>query len=266
VLELVRRAARGGERPGDEDDRVRRQAAVALVAIAVPLGAILVKGALDVRFHLLYLPVLVPHAAALVERWHREGTPRAVHAVAGAASWLFVAAALPDDRRWLAAWVLVGLAIAAGTVRPRARAWTLATSAAFALAASAALGPLDWGRRLAWEPGPAPEVPRAVESFETPELEIARCAVDREGRDAAAPLVRRALERRPADRATVLGAGALLVDRGGADARRVLELAASLARRDPSDRELAALVTRAMAAAAAPGPATSDTPGRQTFH
>ena len=155
---------------------------------------------------------------------------------------------------WVVTGVLVAL-LAWGSVRWRrpAPGLVLAPLALVMLLASALAGPLDWGRRWAWEPSPIPaDVPRAVASFPNVDLQLVECALGRESVAEARPYLRRALERHPGDRQTVLQVAEALLAGEGVDARAALGPLGEWCRRHPQDAEAQALLERALAAAGGP--------------
>src|SRR5262249_46469288 len=187
--------------------RVREPAAAAaalrpLCLVLVPLAVIVAKGALDVRLHLLYGPVLVVVAALALAGW-LEARPRG-RVLAAASAFLYVAATQTGaPAAWRVGFVGVGL-LTAMLLRLAPRL-ALLPGVAYALAATALLGPLHWGRRWAWERGPvAADVPRAVDTFPNADLQLVHCAEGRDGPPPMRSLLARALERHPDDRETVL--------------------------------------------------------------
>jgi hypothetical protein len=184
------------------------------LGLALPPAAVIVgRGVLDVRFHLLYLPVLIPYAAECVDlaiRWlERAASSRRVS---------------PTWTGRLAVGSLVGLLVTGTFVR----------------------GPLHWGQRWAWEPTSVPgPPPKAVTESPGPELNLARCVVGRHGKAKAVPYLRRALDRWPDDRDVLLEAGgALLGDPG--QLGRIVELTSTYLRARPEDEDVRRLMTRAL--------------------
>jgi len=223
-----------------------------LCLVLLPAAVLVAKGALDVRFHLLYGPVLLVVAAVTIDRWllAREVLWRECF-LAGAVVWAYVAwtqVGSPAGLRW--GWVAAGMATAAlFWLAPRGEL-ALLPLAIYALAASALAGPLDWGRRWAWEPSPVPaDVPRAVTTFPNPDLQLVQCAAGRDGPRQVRPLLLRALERHPDDRETVLQVAEALLGGDPADARLALTPLAELRRRHPEDAEAERLLARVLAAA-----------------
>ena len=170
------------------------------LALGVPLLAmLLVKGALGARFHLLYLPVLLPHAARVVDAWLallEKGRTRWFLA-GGAAAWVYVAftaswlnrteATLVWSRwAWLSAAGLGTIGLLALLGRRKTWRQTAALSAAllvsaFLVASSLTHGSLDWGRRWAWEPGPIPgQVPHRVDAYPGADAQLTEYALERE--------------------------------------------------------------------------------------
>lgn len=210
-------------------DAVAAEAALLPLALSLPiLCALLAKGALGARFHLLYLAPLLPYVGALFDEW-------------------------------LCAWV---------RERRAARGVTAAVSLAL-VGISASWGVLDWGRRLAWEPGPrADQPPYPVERYANPELQLVRFYLARElsvalasGRfgadspDATAraqaevfarahPLVRHAFDAHPDDPATLREAGENLLHFSPPDREHVVEAWRRHLLIHPDDEEVQALLER----------------------
>jgi hypothetical protein len=220
-----------------------------LCLVLLPLAVLVGKGALDVRFHLLYGPVLLLVAAVTIDRWLHVRP--LVWLPGGALAWVYVASTQAGVGSGLRlGWVVAGLLTAAllGLAPPGRRGLALLPLAAYALAASLFAGPLDWGRRWAWEPGPiAADLPRAVDSFPNPDLQLVHCAEGRDGRPPARALLLRALERHPGDRETVMSVAETLLEGDPADARLVLPSLSELSRRHPEDGEAGRLLERVVA-------------------
>jgi len=187
---------------GAASRRDPRSAQAALVPLGLalpPLAAILIKGAVGARFHLLYLPVLLPWVGRALDRWIamlEEGRGVAF-ASWGIATVLYAGwaasrvdrfhAAFSFQRFALAAAVGVGVVVAGVAwrrIRPAGRHAGAAVAMALStllVASSLAWGPLAWGRRLAWEPEPNRTAdPASATAFPTPDLELAQSFVRRE--------------------------------------------------------------------------------------
>jgi hypothetical protein len=230
-----------------------------LALVLVPAVVLVGKGTLDVRFHLLYWPVLLVSTAAAIAAWS-HALEKGLSAAAFAAL-LPVAVYVPWTQRasppgakifWvLAMVVVVGLArYYAGRHRERL---VLAPLAFVMLFSTLTLGPLDWGRRFAWEPSPlASDVPRSVSSFPNADLQLVRCSLGRDTVEEARPFLVRALERHPDDRQTVMEVAETLVGGTPQDARLALGALGGLTRRNPGDAEARALAERAVQAAENP--------------
>jgi hypothetical protein len=126
-------------------------------------------------------------------------------------------------------------------------------SSAVLVSGSLIWGPLEWGRRLAWEPEPNKKDPQSVSSLPNADLERDRVySWDRAGvaRTAAGtmlrarPLFLRALENHPDDRDTLIGGGTALLEHGSGDGPLVLEAWRSYLRRHPGDAEIEAALSR----------------------
>ncbi len=230
-----------------------------LCLVLVPAGVIVARGALDVRFHLLFWPVLLVYCAVEIEDWIRELGPRRVRGLLVAGLVAYVAwtqrGSAPVVR---VGWAATGAAVALlawshGRWGKPAPGLVLAPLALVMLLASALKGPLDWGRRWAWEPSPIPaDVPRAVTTFPNVDLQLVECALGRESLAEARPFLRRALDRHPGDRETVLRVGEALLEGDVGDARSALVPLGEWSRRHPEDAEARALLERALAAAGGP--------------
>jgi hypothetical protein len=253
-------AAVRGRRP----EAVRR--ALIPLSLATPVMAVVVgKGLLDARFHLLYLPVLIPELAARIDAWlqmPQQGRWREF-AAWGAATVFYVSAtwalvgggSAPGARLGASAMCgsLVLVAVAAWARRGRGGWGPTGAAAAVIVASGLVGGPLWWGRRWAWEPGPHPhETPRAVSSFPDVTVQLARRALEREGVARARRWILEALERHDGDRTTLLDLGPALIDGSPADATRVAFAAEDYVRRHPDDVEVRALRQRALAAGRVP--------------
>jgi hypothetical protein len=251
-------------------------ALVPLVLVVTPLAAILAKGALDVRFHLLYLPVLLIEAAAAIVAWWKDAEENrfARFLIWGLAGWIYVlwaqsrVAVRPVATR--AAWFLLGavLLLTAAALhiasrssveeqarkrRRRIARLPVASLALYAVWSGLSLGPLDWGRWSAWEPNArGQDVPRDVRSFPRPELQLAGCFLDRGEVEMARPHLRRVLEDPRADRNAILDAARPLIGEGGPDSELALRVLGDHLRRHPADGEARRLMERGFASAARP--------------
>ncbi len=254
IARLVRDVGRAlGERDVSGAARALRP----LCLVLVPLVLIVAKGVLDVRFHLLYWPVLMVYCAVEIEEWLGGRGPRLQTALlAGLVTWTYVAWTQRDSAPATRfGWAAVGTAVALlalacvrwGLPAPR---MALAPVALVLLWSSAFLGPLDWGRRWAWEPSPIPtDVPRHVATFPNVDLQLVECALGRESVAEARPYLLRALERHPGDRETILQVVEALLKGEPGDVRRGLAALGDLSRRNPEDAEARALLERALRAA-----------------
>ncbi len=259
------------------------------IVLGVPaLMTTVFKGALQARVHLLYLVVLLPYAAAMIDRWV-DALARQRHGRFlgwGIAAWLYVAWTLSWADRQQGVWdparfataALAGTAVlivTAGVARSVHRVTWIRTAAsllltAALLAAGATHGVLDWGRRLAWEPGPRPEdMPEPVDLYPNPEFHLLAYYVehetlvrriakgiperDRERSKAlraeviqdARPLIIEARAKHPDDRRTVRDAGMQLFVHSPGDRELVRSWWEDYLRRHPDDREMRALLERA---------------------
>jgi hypothetical protein len=235
-----------------------------LALVLVPAGLLVAKGALDVRFHLLYGPVLLVHSAAALAAWPtllEKGRPVLFWSL-GLVTWAYVAWTLTAPHTapttTQVAWMVVGAALAVPAFvrspkpRPMVRL-ALLPLAVFVFWATLTQGPLDWGRRWAWEPSPLPsDIPRAVETFPNVDLQLVRCALGRESVGEARPYLVRALDRHPGDRETVLEVGEALLRGGKDDVRLSLAALGELSRRNPEDAEARNLLEKAVNAAEGP--------------
>ncbi|HEY7515373.1 MAG TPA: hypothetical protein VIC87_12890 [Vicinamibacteria bacterium] len=229
-----------------------------LALVLVPAGLLVVKGALDVRFHLLYWPVLLVYCAVGIAAWPAllGNGRRAAFWSVGLLVWSYVAWTCTAPTRLV--WGLVGAAVAilalvASFKAARATRLVFLPLAVFALWATLSLGPLDWGRRWAWEPSPlASDVPRAVATFPNVDLQLVRCSLGRDTLAEARPFLSRALERHPGDRQTVLEVGESLLSGDAGDVRLALASLGELSRRSPEDPEVQRLLETAVRAAARP--------------
>ncbi len=227
-----------------------------LALVLVPATVLLAKGTLDVRFHLLYWPVLLVYTAAAIAAW--AGRLEKGPSAAAFAALLSLAVYVPWTQRaspagakiaWVVAMVVVVGLARYYTGRHRAEL-TLAPLAFVALFSTLTAGPLDWGRRFAWEPSPlASDVPRSVSDFPNADLQLVRCSLGRDTVEEARPFLVRALERHPDERQTVLEAAEALVGGTPDDARLALGALGALTRRNPGDAEARALAERAVQAA-----------------
>jgi hypothetical protein len=241
------------------------EALLPLCLVVPPAAVILGKGALDVRFHLLYLPVLLPHAAGAFDAWARclERGRGPVFLVGGLAGWgyvLWTQARAGSSLRGLGwTWPAAGaitlvFALAAftkrGVFRQRAGALALVPLGLYALWSSLAFGVLDWGQRWAWEPSAIREdQPRDVRSFPGPEVQLGECFLSRQDTEGARPHIIHALEQYPEDRGTLLQAGEMLLRVSPRDAERVLRAVSDYGRRHPEDEQIRQLLDRSLAAA-----------------
>ena len=135
-----------------------------LVLVLVPAALLVAKGALDVRFHLLYGPLLLVYCAAALAAWPllvERGRP-ALFWTTGLLTWAYVFWTLSTAPHTAptttqVAWMVVGAALAVPAFvrspkpRPMVRL-ALVPLAVFVLWATFTLGPLDWGRRWRGEP------------------------------------------------------------------------------------------------------------------
>jgi hypothetical protein len=180
-------------------DRPEALRALLPLCLAAPiLLALLLKGAYSARFHLLYLPILLPYAAGMIDGWIRSlesGRWRTALAGGGAA-WVYTAWTLTWEDRFegthawgpFAVLALAGLgliAIPAALCRKEALRARLGTASALLLSAlllgsGLSFGVLDWGRRLAWEPELRPTKPAPVDSLGNADLQLARFFIQRE--------------------------------------------------------------------------------------
>jgi hypothetical protein len=216
-----------------------------------PFGLLVAKGALDARFHLLYLAPLLPFVAGVLDGWlglleHGRWKPFLLAGLLGCGS---VAAAQAGALAAGLALAIAGLALAGSRSRSRHLAAALALAALSLLIAVSGLvrGPLDWARRWAWEPSPVPgEARRETASYPNADLQLAACFLDRDGPAAARAFLWRALERHPQDPATVMQAAEVLLGSGSRDAERLLPYLGAFARRHPEDAEARRLLTRAL--------------------
>jgi uncharacterized membrane protein YqaE (UPF0057 family) len=192
------------------------------LALVLPPAAVIVgRGVIDARFHLLYLPVLLPYAAEIVDE------------------------AIGRLERAARSFGLSPLA----TGRVAASAFVLAL-----VAASLVRGPLHWGRRWAWEPSSAPgPPPREVAESPDPDLNLARCVLGGHGVAAAVPYFRRAVDRHPDDRDVLLEAGATLL-RDRSQVERIVELSSAYLRKHPEDESVRRLLRVALRRAQRAGP------------
>lgn len=175
-----------------------RSSIVPLV-LALPIFVLLVvKGTYSVRFHLLYLPVLVPYVGACLDRWLRafeemrwkpflvSGAATSLY-LAWAASWTSPLRGIHDTARLVLTtaigWAALAAAVASGrlAVSPAIRG-RLASAAltALILALASTHGVLHWGRRLAWEPELRETTPASLASLPNADLQLARFSLDRE--------------------------------------------------------------------------------------
>ena len=273
LLVLCRDLAHGLRRA----DRAATAAAFTpLALVAAPISAILAKGALDVRFHLLYLPVLLVHAAGTIVAWGRLGEQAKPvrFFLWGLVGWSYVAWAMASP---LAAgssapmlWASLGagcfgaaVVLAAACLwaaEPAVAAFTRATAAAavpaflaFAVWSGLTLGPLDWGRRRAWEPSPIQsDAAVEVSDLPGPTLQLARCFLGRDDAEGARPYLVAAIEAPLVDRDTLLEAGRQLVDAGGPEGLWALRRMSDYLRRNPQDLAIRQVVEEATRSRAEP--------------
>lgn len=248
-------------RRGEQEEMERRLLPLALGL--PPLVAVVAKGTLDARFHLLTLAVLLPPLADALDVWLAWSVAAPARFLgAGALVATYLELASPAAGK-LALILIAGVALVTILARRTPRRGESVAAAALVLGLGALLltGPLDWGRRLAWEPGPGDPAPRPASAFPNPDLQLARCFRDRDGLDAARPFLRRALDRNPDDRGTLLEAGSALLD-APPDARAVAASAAGYLRRRPGDRTVERLLRRALARGGSP-PAGQNQAGEQ---
>ena len=225
-------------------DRVETESALLPLCLAVPsLVVLLVKGALDARFHLLSLAVLLPYLAVVLDDWIRllEQARFLPFLAWGLLEGAYVSWTM--GRSWPLAAMLAPTLVAAtaGLVRSRRLS---ATSIVGALAvivlslSNAFAGPLVWGRIWAWEPSPvASERPRPVADFPNADLQLAECVAAREGTEQARAFFLRALDRHPDDRATMASASEHLLRAGREEASLLVGRLNEYLRRHPDDEE-----------------------------
>jgi hypothetical protein len=184
------------------------------LALVLPPAALIVgRGVIDARFHLLYLPVLLPYAAGIVDE------------------------AIGRLQRTAPSFGLSPVV----TGRVAASAFVLTISVA-----SLVCGPLHWGRRWAWEPSSAPgPPPREVSESPDPDLNLARCVLGGHGASAAVPYFRRAVDRHPDDRDVLLEAGATLLG-DPSQVERIVELSSTYLRKHPEDESVRRLMRVAL--------------------
>jgi hypothetical protein len=252
LLALALRTLRDGRR-GEPAAFLR---GMAILCLMLPAAVIVAKGALDVRFHLIYMPVLLLVVATGVNTWLTwlEHGHLGRFLAAATATGLYVAwtqSRMPAAPRW--AWIGLGVAVAlsaagvaAHRIAPaRLTAVLLALLSAQAAWASLATGPLQWGRVWAWEPSPLPDdTPREVASFPNADVQLVNCADGRELTDLTRGLALRALLRHPGDRETLLAVGPKLLDSTPEHAAAALRAAADFLRQRPDDAEVRQLVAR----------------------
>ncbi len=231
-----------------------------LCLVLVPACLLVAKGALDVRFHLLFWPVLLVYCAVAIEDWLRALGPLRLREclLAGLVEWAYVAWTQRGSAPALrVAWAAVGITVALlavaclrGALPSTSARLAIVPVALAMLWSSVARGPIDWGRRWAWEPSPMrADVPRAVTTFPNVDLQIVRCALGRDGVARARPYLLRALERNAGDRQTVLEVGEALLAGDPGDARLLLAPLGEWSRRHPDDAEARSLLERALLAA-----------------
>lgn len=258
-------AVAGVARGFSRGDPVRLERSLLLLALALPGAAIVVgRGVLDARFHLVSQAILTPYLAHALDRWvdWAETGRRFLFGAAGAGAllpaWLGILthgsqAGDTAATRSLALLEVTLVALVCVTVlmgrlprQARGRA-ALAILSALLVIPGLLVGPLDWGRRWAWEPGPPPApAPRSVTEFASVELQLARRFVERDGLLRAAPFLARALEAHPEDRDTLLEAGELLLEGDPREAERVIVAVGGYLRGRPDDPALRALLRRAL--------------------
>lgn len=254
------------------------------LCLSVPfLVVVVAKGALGARFHLLYLAALLPSIAALIDAWVHALEKRrwATFLGGGALVWIYVAwtwswtdrvAGDLDPERFalLASVGLIALgalvaAAFATSVRKHIGTAAVAAVCVFLGSVTPGNGPLNWGRHLAWEPGPTADLPHPVTQFTNPQFNLALYAVirDRSGElqqrrvapgDIAAEqqveqdivrrhraLLRDCMTADPNDRRAILFAAPALFRVVPEDRPFVIRVWQDYMRRRPEDREVGAL-------------------------
>jgi hypothetical protein len=237
-------------------DRVEAERALLPLCLAVPaLALLLAKGALDARFHLLYLPVLLPYVALVLDDWaHLVDEARWRPFLAwGLLESAYVSWTLRGSWAPAATVALTAVAATAGLVWSRRLRDEIAVGALAAIVLSLSntfAGPLVWGRIWAWEPSPlASDPPRPVAEFPNADLQLAELVAAREGMAQARTFFLRALDRHPDDRATMASASEHLLRSGRDEASQLIGRLSEYLRRHPEDeaarRNLATAVDRA---------------------
>jgi len=175
-------------------EKVEAEKALIPLCLAAPiLLMLLVKGALGARFHLLYLPVLLPYAAAVLDGWLRclEQGRWIVFLAGGSTGWVYVALweawAGPQEARydwsqfaWMAPTGIACLAALAGfrllsSLRHHTGTTGTILLSSILVLSSMFFGSLHWGNHLCWEPGPIKgEVPHPVPLIPNPDLVLAQ--------------------------------------------------------------------------------------------
>jgi len=236
------------EKRGEEIEN----ALLPLCLVLPPLALLLAKGALDVRFHLLYLAVLLPHVAQVLDDWAGllEASRFLPFLAWGLVESGYVAWSLGPSWALGACLAASCVAAVAGLVRSgRLHARTaVAALVVIVLSSSNALaGPLVWGRIWAWEPSPvAGDTPRPVADFPNADIQLAERFAAREGPAKARVFLLRALDRHPDDRATVHSASDHLLRLGHEEAGLLIPRLSEYVRRHPEDEEARRTLARAL--------------------
>lgn len=186
-------------RAAGRGERAALESAIVPLALILPIaGALVAKGAFSSRFHLLYLPILLPYIGAALDSWCRAferrrwglflgGGAAACLYVAWSASWSNRFAGTHDAGRFalvaitaLAALAILAIASSFPAVRLRAAIVVTGALLVVLIVCSSLFGLLDWGRRLAWEPELRPTTPALLATLPNPDLQLARFALERE--------------------------------------------------------------------------------------
>jgi hypothetical protein len=229
---------------------------LAILCLMLPAAVIVAKGALDVRFHLLYMPVLLVAVGWGIDRWlswleHGDFGRFLPPAMATVFYVAWTQSQATSSARWT--WMACGIAVVLGTGAAAAHRIAPARVAAILLVllsgeaawASFSSGPLVWGRIWAWEPSPLPDdTPREVASFPNVDVQLVDCADGRELKALTQALALRALARHPGDRETLLAVGPKLLESTPEHAAVALRSAADLLRQHPGDVALRDFVAR----------------------